>query len=197
MTTPEKKKSGVVGWCVPNAIACLTGMSMEKAWLEVLADRHERGRPLLMLPGRLSAPHGGGHAAEAIRVIERAGFDLDDAWSGTRRMKFAEFLRFADQSERERGPAPWLIMQQMHLAHLPAQWTWREHGSLMPGLPIAKAWRVYRRLPAVAPTLNLAPDDAASRFSQWANNDPWPDIEWSGDTGEPLAGVAGQDDLPF
>lgn len=152
MPTPQKP-SGVVGWCVPNAIACLTGMSMEKAWLEVLADRHERGRSLLMLPGRLSQPHGGGHAAEAIRVIERAGFELEDAWRGTRRMGIADFLYFVNKKERENGSAPLLILQRMHLAHLPAEWTPSKHGSLVPGLEIVKAWHVHRRTPAVAPIL--------------------------------------------
>lgn len=138
----RKKPHGVVGWCVPVAVAKLTGWSPEKVWLEILADRHDRGRRLTNLPGRINQPHGGAHAAEALRVIEKAGLRAIDAWRGTKRLNYAEFLRYAEHWEREHGPAQWLVLQRLHLGYLPHVWTWQDTGTVLPGLPIAKAWRV-------------------------------------------------------
>ena len=150
MTTMAKDSvdtpsAGIVGWCVPDAIAALTGMSREQAWLEILADRHDRRRRLLMLPGRLSRPHGGGHAAEAIRVIQRAGYTVTDLWAGTRRMTVANFLHVAELRQRElcQGMS-YLILQQGHLAYLDGEQDGTSRQSLVPGFPIAKTWQVAR-----------------------------------------------------
>lgn len=130
-------------WCVPTAVAALIGWSREKVWLDILAQRHERGRRLTNVPGRLDEPHGGLHAAEAIRTLERAGYRVIRAWEGTRRMSLAAFEDFVDADEVVRGQSRWLVLQQMHLAHLNRRHRRLDYrGSMIPGLPIALAWRV-------------------------------------------------------
>lgn len=135
-------------WCVPTAVGSLIGWSREQVWLDILAERHERGRRLTNIPGRIDEPHGGLHAAEALRVLDRAGFKAIDAWSGTKRLGIGEFMRYVLADEHVTGePGKWLILQRMHLAHLDRTLTprWADLGSLIGGLPIAKAWKVERK----------------------------------------------------
>lgn len=142
-------------WCVPTAVAALTGTSREKVWLDILAERYERpakglpARRLTNAPGRINEPHGGLHAAEALRVIERAGYEAIDWWRGTKRLSVAEFLSMVDQFETDYGyRGRWLILQRMHMAHYDGDVrAYHNVGSLIPGLPIAKAWRIERPVP--------------------------------------------------
>lgn len=129
-------------WCVPTAVAALTGWSREKVWLDILAERHERGRRLTNLPGRIDQPHGGLHAAEAIRSLERSGHRVIDLWPGTRRWTVAEFCKHADTHAVDRGEGL-LVLQRMHLGYYGDS---LDH-TLIDGLPVAKAWRVVRVRP--------------------------------------------------
>jgi hypothetical protein len=140
-------------WCVPTAVAALAGMNREQVWLDILAERHERGRRLTNIPGRINEPHGGLHAAEALRVLDRAGFEAIDLWRGTRRMSPEKFLYMI---ETRFVGGRYLVLQRMHLAHVVARSM--NHSLLVsPRFPIAKAWFIRRRV-AVPRTVTMGDD---------------------------------------
>lgn len=169
-------------WCVPTAVARLIGWNRERVWLEILADRLERGRKLTNIPGRITEPHGGLHAAEALRVLDRAGWECVSLWDGTQRLDPVDAIEVM-----ERAGGKYLILQRMHLAHYDCD---RYNGPdtliMSSQFPVAKMWRVRRK------TASRERDPAGGPGAEWFSPD-WPPHE--GERTSAPQGVADSDAL--